>query len=505
MKTKTSLIVAALAASALGRSETSFTGLGDLAGGVFESEASDLSANGQWVVGRSLGANGTTAFRWSTQTGMLSIGDLPGGTWYSFATGVSDDGGVICGYSVGANGGRGFRWTPGTGMWALTGIPGGTSPFCWASEISGDGTVIVGSADGILGDEACRWVGIGQAQGLGNLQYGSNWAQGATAVNQNGNVLGGFSGIDDDGLAFWWTQGTGMQAISNVQGYRAVHAMDMIPNGSLIVGWGSQGDGYVHAFRWSQQTGLIWYPGNSVALAISDDGRFVGGEWYPNQQNHPNPAAVYDDLHGWRLLTDVLSHYGAGGFGNWQLDTIAGLTVQGDTIVVCGNGTNPQGQSEAFVARFPVPHQFLEGQCILEDVTSMEGQQIQIDVRTLVMQNPVATYYAILDAVGRFRVETQIPHGDYTVAIKSAHHLRQTQAPIDISGYGAGLYYSLKNGDVDGDNEVGVSDYALLSSSWNLQKGDTGYIDGADLNIDDVVEISDFAILSANYGLMGDD
>lgn len=66
------------------------------------------------------------------------------------------------------------------------------------------------------------------------------------------------------------------------------------------------------------------------------------------------------------------------------------------------------------------------------------------------------------------------------------------------------LDFSLRNGDVDGDNEVGIGDYASLSFSYGAVPGDLNYIEEADLNGDESVDIADYAILSANYGQVGD-
>ncbi|MBX7135426.1 MAG: hypothetical protein K1X67_22385 [Fimbriimonadaceae bacterium] len=66
------------------------------------------------------------------------------------------------------------------------------------------------------------------------------------------------------------------------------------------------------------------------------------------------------------------------------------------------------------------------------------------------------------------------------------------------------LDFSLTNGDVDGDNEVGIGDYAQLSYAYGSGPGDLNYIEEADLNGDESVDIADYAILSANYGEVGD-
>ncbi|MBX7135465.1 MAG: hypothetical protein K1X67_22585 [Fimbriimonadaceae bacterium] len=499
---KNTLILAALCTCGISQASASFVGLGDFNGGIFENRCWDLSSDGQWVVGGGVGIAGPTAYRWSLQSGLIPMGDLPGGGWDSEAKGVSADGSVICGQGLTANGSRGWRWTQATGLVQLADLPGG-SAWTWPTGISDDGTVIVGNADDDTGQVSTRWVN-GQAYSLGNLDYNSNWAQSAHAVNGDGSVIVGFSGIADVGLAFKWTPDLGMVPVHNAPGERAVHAYDVTADGSMIVGWGSQGDGYVHSYRWSTEMGFEWLPGVSTLAAISDDGRFMGGTSFSTPGLEGDEAAVFDPLFGWRRLRTILVDNGAFGFANWKLENIQDLTVVGQEIIVCGNGKNPNGEVEAFYARFPVPHQFVGGQCVLEDVESMLAQVIWIEVREEGSLEPLATYPAVLDAVGRFRVETAHMAGTYSIAIKAGHHLRKTQS-VALTGDGASMQLSLTNGDVDGDNEIGIADYARLSASFGIDKGQPGYDDVADLNIDSTVDIADYSILSANYGMIGDD
>lgn len=95
--------------------------------------------------------------------------------------------------------------------------------------------------------------------------------------------------------------------------------------------------------------------------------------------------------------------------------------------------------------------------------------------------------------------------GTYDVAVKGSNWLRKVIPNVVITPTGAsGLVFSLKNGDCDGDNEVAIGDYAMLSASYGLILGDPGFVAATDLNGDDGTDIGDFAILSANYGDLGD-
>jgi hypothetical protein len=52
-------------------------------------------------------------------------------------------------------------------------------------------------------------------------------------------------------------------------------------------------------------------------------------------------------------LRDLLVAGGAANLGGWQLISATGISNDGLTIV--GNGTNPDGMPEAWVARIPEP------------------------------------------------------------------------------------------------------------------------------------------------------
>src|SRR5262245_4951889 len=119
-----SIRLAVSAFLALGVSSTSiraqsFTGLGEIAGGGFFSEALGVSAAGSTVVGDSL-AQGSppcggryAAFVWRAASGMLSINDQTGSGASSYAYAASADGLVVGGVDFGGPpmGARAFYWT----------------------------------------------------------------------------------------------------------------------------------------------------------------------------------------------------------------------------------------------------------------------------------------------------------------------------------------------------------------------------------------------------------
>ena len=161
--------------------------LGVLPGGTFRSSnANGVSADGLVVVGRSRGASGWEAFRWTAGTGMVGIGDLPGGSFESEAFAASADGSVVVGLSNAAgNSTQAFRWTPG-GMQSL-------APMGLAYGVSSDGEVVVGAAG-----DAMVWTAVGgsvsvQARLTALGVDLTGWTlRSAEDVSADGTVLVGF-------------------------------------------------------------------------------------------------------------------------------------------------------------------------------------------------------------------------------------------------------------------------------------------------------------------------
>src|SRR5262245_45018956 len=121
--------------------EARFIPLGDLPGGVFQSGASAISADGMQVFGGGFASSGAVPFRWTEASGMVALEALPGAIHD-----VSDDGTVIVG--IGKRPGpfqnlMAYRWTESGGLAFLGDLPGGAS-LSEALGVSSDGSVAVG-------------------------------------------------------------------------------------------------------------------------------------------------------------------------------------------------------------------------------------------------------------------------------------------------------------------------------------------------------------------------
>ena len=213
-----------------------FTPLGDLPGGSFNSHASGVSSDGRVVVGRSIDGEGVDewqAFRWTAETGMVALGHSPG-TGYSSAEDASGDGSVIVGTSGTADNSVAFRWTAETGMAPLPAPPG-----YGAVAVSDDGKVIVGPFR--------MWT---ESEGARDLPFN------ATAVSPDGSVVvGGHFGLSFGVTPVRWTASEGVVRLSHgiednieptgVSAEGAVIAMN------IRSGYGS------NTSRWTQHTGIV--------------------------------------------------------------------------------------------------------------------------------------------------------------------------------------------------------------------------------------------------------
>jgi probable HAF family extracellular repeat protein len=186
-------------------------GLGDLAGGYFDSLARGVSADGAVVVGYGNSANGiqgaasTEAFRWTPVVngagGMVGLGDLAGGDFYSTATGVSADGAVVVGRSNSTSGVEAFRWTPvvngAGGMVGLGDLAGGGFDST-AYGVSADGAVVVGQSIGTTNDyEAFRWTPV--VNGVGGMVTVASWLAAADVTVTPGYIMNEALGVSADG------------------------------------------------------------------------------------------------------------------------------------------------------------------------------------------------------------------------------------------------------------------------------------------------------------------
>lgn len=324
----------------------SFQGLGVFIEDGF-SQANAVSSNGKVIVGGASIDDGTMAYKWTQQNGMQILGDLPGGSVFSSAYGLSSDGSYIVGSSSSDKGVEAYFWS--NNQMIPLGDLTTSSYYSTAYAISDDGHLIAGRTNAHPywpNNKALIWNNLqistynGYEEGIafdmtptGDIVVGRLNGQAFRSINNQIEFIGDLSGGD-----FYSTA----TAISD--------------NGLVIVGEGRSILGQ-EAFRWENGTvsGLGFLPSGSSSHAndTSTNGNTIVG-W---SMLSDFTAFIWDETNGMRNLKDVLENdYGLNLFG-WNLTNATGISSDG--TVICGNGINPNGYDEAWIATIPEPSAFL--------------------------------------------------------------------------------------------------------------------------------------------------
>lgn len=479
------------------------TPLGFLPGGSGSATATDVSNSGNAAIGYSPGPNGFEAFLWTPLVGMQGLGDLPGGGFTSYANGVTADGAKVVGQATPSTT-YGFQWTSGSGMSQINGIQGGTMTYSICNGVSDDGSVIVGVTNSLaFGIRATIWRNGGLGVIQDDLPTGSTFSE-AMGVSGNGLYTCGWSATSTGNDGALWGP-TGLVHLPDLAGgptdARARAASD---DGRTVVGRGWDANSNT-AVRWVNfgtpqllAPSTISSPGfNSEAMDCSANGGVIVGQAYFPQGG----AFIWTLATGMLDLRQVLTAQGID-MTSWSIFSNAvGVSSDGATIV--GNGIH-NGVITGYFARIDLAQLAGSIRCnvALNDFAGVViGQPIQVEVHQ--SGNPVETWTAPLDSASRIGVVTS-RRGSMQIAVKGSHWLRSSSSSFTYSGGDVTLNFSLVNGDVDNDNEIGPGDFGALSSAFGATSGDSNWNAMADLDEDGEVGPSDFGILSANFGLAGD-
>jgi uncharacterized membrane protein len=354
-----SLLILSTVAPPIGADGPFFQALGDLPGGEFRSEAVAVSADGSTVVGWSRGPEpglpapvSFRAFRWTSSEGMIELVDSASTLTFVIARDASADGSVAVGEcyddSTGASN-LPCRWTAVSGLTELVDTSGtliGVRTF----GVSGDGSVIVGTAQSPNALVAYRWTPAAGLQSLYPLPS-SIFDGSSFGVSFDGSVITGQVMMTlPDVQPFRWTEQTGLVGLGDVPGgmFYAL-GLGVSADGSTIVGgartsFGSRDE----AFIWTESSGYVLVDSlhgaeaGSTFYAASGDGAIAVG--YMAGLG----ATIWSSVDGLRSLQAVLvTDYGLDLTG-WTLTTARDCSSDGLTIV--GNGVNPQGDTEAWIA-----------------------------------------------------------------------------------------------------------------------------------------------------------
>jgi probable HAF family extracellular repeat protein len=309
--------------------------------------AEAASADGSVVVG----ASGIVPFRW--EDGVMTplcrdavVGGSSGGYSGGTARDVSADGSVVV--SGGSSGGS----------------SGGT-----ARDVSADGSVVLSTCGVFRWTEAGDVVRLEHPPGAGLSADGSVVVGTRTILLQPGSVPEGCPPIKIDSTsreAFRWEVAGGCDpngpdnpctvGLGDLPGGIFIsNATDVSADGSVVVGV-SQSDLCWEAFRWENgvMTGLGTLTGRSesTAYAVSADGSVVVGHntsgVFPFTTTE---AFVWTETNAMRSVWSVLVDEFELDLTGWTLTSAVG--VSDDGLAILGNGVNPDGESEAWIAVLP--------------------------------------------------------------------------------------------------------------------------------------------------------
>jgi uncharacterized membrane protein len=329
-----------------------FRGVGDFPGGPQHSEVLDLSSDGAIVLGRSATEDVLDeGFHYRVEGGALVPLLGPDGRHLSSEPrGQTPDLQLVVGKLASTRGPcEAARWTAAEGWTGLGDLEGGIFAS-QAIDVSRDGRVIVGWGSSAEGLVATRWV-QGALLELGDLPGGEHHAA-AALVSHDGLVIVG-TGSSERGTEVWlWREETGMVALGDLPGGAFnSEPFGMTPDGAVIVGESTSERG-TEAFRWSSATGMQGLGDlpdgtfESLAFGVSEDGARVVGA----AQDGDGPQSfLWDATHGMRTVAELLRAANVAGLDGWRLREATAISADGRTLA--GNGTNPDGKPEGWVAR----------------------------------------------------------------------------------------------------------------------------------------------------------
>lgn len=337
--------------------------------------AGAVSADGRFIIGGdSVGCDSNancTGIGWIWHNGQYqSINTLVGvpAGLPLYASGISGDGSalVLSNYDTDQS----YLWRDG----ALTALSSGEPAWLvqdWATTISDDGQTVAGFRFEVQSSmEAWQWRG-GDRIPLGDLQVDPNFISSiANGISGDGStIVGGAVATPYLNQAFRWSEGQ-MSGLGYLRDkiipdpifpefllYPESTANATSYDGSVIVGNSASYNTRLfetEAFRWEDgvMIGLGDLPGGlfySDARSVSADGSIIVGT---GVMEGGHRAFIWDELHGMRLLEDVLIGMGLDLQG-WKLTTATDISADGSVIV--GFGINPNGVGEPFRAVIPEP------------------------------------------------------------------------------------------------------------------------------------------------------
>lgn len=314
------------------------------------STAAGVSSDGQVVVGESA----LQAVRWTGAGATLEVLGVPMMDTTSTAAAANADGAIVAGTGFTGSVGSAFLWDP---MNLFVGL-GGTNSV--ATSVANDGLTAAGFADFNGAVQAFRWTMAGGFQILGVAPGGANSR--ALGMSDDGVLIVGETDTPDGLRGFIYTDPTGLKVMPPLRGATSSRLVDASGDGSTLVGEsGAQvfpgPTGHVVQMYRRAPTGtqglgdLAGGSFNSHSRAVSADGNAVVGAGTIDVSGDVSVAVLWTPVNGLLDLRNLLvQEYGLDLTG-WTLTEATGVSGDGRTIV--GNGVNPDGNQQGWVATLP--------------------------------------------------------------------------------------------------------------------------------------------------------
>jgi uncharacterized membrane protein len=259
-----------------------------------------------------------------------------------YPTALSADGSVVVGglgWGIDFSAFDAFRWTAESGFVLLD----GPVPY----DVSADGNVVVGEGNSLwtVND---GWTDLSEPP--------CDCGVGAAGISADGTVIVGGLGFVDRYEAFRWTHDGGIVSLGGPLSDYGSFATAVSTDGQVIAGrWGNS------PVLWTTDGDTEILPHIGGATDVSADGSTIVG----TRQGGP---FIWDASNGTRSIADVLSSLGVVEHAGWTLRSVTAISGDGTTIV--GEGWNPDGRTEAWLARIssvpePTSLQLLSIACYL--------------------------------------------------------------------------------------------------------------------------------------------
>lgn len=136
-------------------------------------------------------------------------------------------------------------------------------------------------------------------------------------------------------------------------------------------------------------------------------------------------------------------------------------------------------------------------------VAPVGGVNIPIEIRPVGSTEPREVHLVALNDAGEYTLDTAL-WGVFDLSAKGAHWLRQTVSGVSLTA-DVRVDFTLVNGDIDGDNEVSLTDFGALLAAFGSVPGEAAWNSNADLDGDEEVNLTDFGILVRHFGAVGDE